>query len=388
MFWRTFGRAAIEELAFLANSSWDRVLVTAFPITALVIFAAMFFSAVPRGLPIAVVDDSQSPMSRQIIRTVDSAPALDVIAQPYNLHEAWPLLRSGQVHALLFLPDNLEEQLVDEQQATAFAFYNATFTTAGGGAFRDMVVAIQEVAKELALTQVAAVQGLQVLKEPPIQAQVNVLYNPGKNFEIFLLGILMPGVLVLMLTAAVASSFGREMRDKTVGAWLQRHQGQFVAALLGKVAPYVGIYWGYGILTLFWVAYVRGDGVQGSLLLLLLGMLLLYLAYAAIGLFCVAITRRMTDAFSIIGLYVGTAVAFTGSTFPIDGAPIFARIWHQLIPLSAYLKLDAAERYMDAHWSQSALFLLLLLIFTLVPGVIGGWVYRQKINRPELWGLR
>lgn len=387
-FWAQMVFAARQEWHFLASSPWDRAQLSWFPLLAFVLFAAMFYSSVPRQLPIAVVDASHSPMSREIIRNLDAAPALSVVAQPTSLHEAWPLVRSMQAHAVLYIPPELEASVAQGQSATLFAFYNATFTTAGGSAYRDMAAAINDASSYIALTQVAAVQGLQVLKPAPVSAQVNVLYNPGKNFEMFLLGILLPGVLLLMLCAAVTSAFGRELRDRTIGQWLAHNQGQLLAAILGKALPYVALHWLYGVAVLIWVAYVRGDGIQGSAVLLIAGTLLLYSAYAAIGFMLAAVMKNMADAFSVVGLYVGTAVAFSGSTFPIDGAPLFARIWHQLVPLSAYLKLDAAERYMDAHGWISALYLLALLLFTLIPAAIGYVAYRAKAHNPESWGQR
>lgn len=380
--------AARQEWQFLAQSIWDRALVSAFPVLTMLLFMAMFYSSVPRLLPVAVVDASHSSISREIIRNLDAAPALDVVAQPNSLHEAWPLIRSMQAHAVLYIPADIEADIASGQSATVFAFYNATFTTAGGSAYRDMAEAIKDASSYLALTQVAATQGLQVLKSAPITAQVNVLYNPGKNFEIFLLGILLPGVLLLMLCAAITSAFGREVRDSTVGQWYQLNNQRLLPAVLGKMLPYVLLYWLYGLAAMVWVAYVRGDGVHGSLVLLSLGTLLLYCAYAAIGFMLAAVTRNMADAFSAVGLYVGTAVAFSGSTFPIDGAPLFARIWHQLVPLSAYLKLDAAERYVNAHWYVTAMYILALLLFTLIPFAIALKAYQKKINQPDTWGQR
>lgn len=380
--------AAKDEWCFLANSPWDLALVSWMPLLTVTIFAAMFFSSVPRALPIAVVDDSHSDISRELIRSLQAAPALDVVATPNTVHEAWSLMRSMRVNAVFYIPADTEPLVVSQQSAPVFAFYNATFTTAGGTAFRDMSAALTDASQSIVLTQIAFTQGLQVLKAAPVSAQVNVLYNPGRNFEIFLLGILLPGVLLLMLCAAITAAFGREVRDGTVAIWLARYDGHLGSAVLGKMLPYVGLYWLYGTAALVWVAYVRGDGVAGSLPLLLLGTWLFYLAYAALGFMLVAVTRTMADAFSMVGLYVGTAVAFSGSTFPIDGAPLFARIWHQLVPLSTYLKLDAAERYMDADLAVSLGYVLVLALFVVIPLGIGGLAYRRKIHHPESWGQR
>lgn len=388
VFVQQYKAAAKEEWRFLASSLWDRVLITAFPLLALFLLASLFSSAVPRSLPVLLVDHSNSPVSRAIKRSIQASPGVTIIDEPQDLRQAWPQMRSAKAYALLYLTPQLEQQLVDEQTAKVFVFYNASFSVAGNTALNDLSAAIKQVSQDLAVSQVAAVRGVEVLKAAPVNVQLNLLYNPAKNFELFLLGILMPGVLVLMLSVAVMCAFGRELRDKTVGQWLARHQGQLLAAMLGKASPYIVVYCFYGIAAVLWLSYVRGDGVQGSLLLLLLGTVLLYLSYAALAVMFIAVLKRMTDAFSLIGLYVGTAVAFSGATFPVDGAPLFAKIWHQLLPLSAYLKLDVAERYMDAHWTVALSYLAVLVLFVLLPAAIAYLAYQRAIANPDSWGQR
>lgn len=387
-FFRQYKAAARDEWQFLSTSLWDRVSITIFPVLTLFLLASLFSSAVPSALPVLVVDHSVSPVSRAIKRAVQASSGIEVIAGSQDFMQAWSQMRRAEAYAMLYLTPHLEQQIVDEQTAKVFIFYNASFSLAGNTLLNDLSAAIKQVSQELTLFQVAAVRGVEMLKPAPVNVQLNLLYNPAKNFEMFLLGVLMPGVLVLMLSVAVMCAFGRELRDKTVGQWLERHQGQLLAAMLGKASPYILLYCFYGIAALLWLSYLRGDGVQGSLSLLLIGTVLLYLSYAALAVMFIALLKRMVDAFSIIGLYVGTAVAFSGATFPIDGAPWFAKLWHQLLPLSAYLKLDAAERYIDAHWSVALVYLAVLLIFVLLPAAIAYLAYRDAIADPDCWGRR
>lgn len=385
---RQYFAATKEEWFFLSSSLWDRVLLTVFPLLALLLLASLFHSAVPRALPILLLDHSHSPISRLIKRKIQASPGIKVVAEPHSLDSAWSQMRSAKAYAMLYLSPQLEQQLIDEQAAKVFVFYNASYSLAGNSAFNEINAAIKQLAEQLVVTQVAAVRGPESLKQPPVAVQLNLLYNPSKNFEVFLLGVLMPGVLVLMLSVAVMCAFGRELRDRTAAQWLARHRGHLLAAMLGKATPYIIIYSLYGWAVLLWLSYSRGDGVQGSVLLLLLATSLLYMSYAALAVMFIAVLKRMADAFSVIGLYVGTAVAFSGTTFPIDGAPWFTKLWHYLLPLSAYLKLDVAERYIGAHWSVAFSYIAVLLAFTLLPAAVAFFAYRAAINKPESWGLR
>jgi len=114
----------------------------------------------------------------------------------------------------------------------------------------------------------------------------------------------------------------------------------------------------------------------------------MYAAYAAIGLLLSGVVRTMGTALSGVGLYAGTSLAFCGATFPIDGASLFARLWHYLLPFTSYVKLDAAERYLDAPASVTFTHLGALGLFILIPGAIGYHAYRQAVYDPSSWGKR
>lgn len=380
--------SARREWQFLCHSTWDMALISWIPWLTVLLLAAMFFSAVPRSLPVAVVDDSRGTVSRELIRALGAAPALDVRAHPLQLTEAWSLVRAMDVDAVIHIPANVDEQIQQNQPATIFAFYNAAFTTAGAAAFRDIDAALKQVSGLVALQHNALQQGPEVLRAPPVSAQITVLFNPARSFEQFLLGLVLPAVLHLMLCVAVTGACCRELRDGTAGHWLDECGGHLPGAIVGKLLLYVPLFTLYGFAALLWVGVIRGDGIAGSLSALLFGQLLMYSAYAAIGLMLAGIVRNMGTALSGVGLYAGTSLAFCGATFPIDGASWFARLWHYLLPFTSYVKLDAAERYLAAPPMVTATHLAALLMFILIPGLIGYQRYRQAVQDPDTWGKR
>ncbi len=51
-------------------------------------------------------------------------------------------------------------------------------------------------------------------------------------------------------------------------------------------------------------------------------------------------SRDMGTLSAVEPQHSGTALAFSSATFPVLDGPLFTRIWHQLLPLSAYIKLQ------------------------------------------------
>ncbi|MNT16965.1 hypothetical protein D3C72_1520920 [compost metagenome] len=87
----------------------------------------------------------------------------------------------------------------------------------------------------------------------------------------------------------------------------------------------------------------------------------------------VGLTRDMGTSLSAIGLSIGTALAFSGATFPVVDAPLFTRVWNLLLPLTAYVKLQTQQQFVGAPWSISLWPLATLVLMVLVAGGIGGW---------------
>src|SRR5690606_21428837 len=132
------------------------------------------------------------------------------------------------------------------------------------------------------------------------------------------------------------------------GRWLEQCGGSLPGAILGKCLIYIPIFSLYGFAAVLWVSVIRGDGIAGSLMALLACQVLLYTAYAAIGLLLSGVLRNMGTALSGVGVYAGTSRAFCAAALPHDGAMRFARPWHFHLPVPRYVKLDAAERYLAA----------------------------------------
>ena len=381
--------SAAREAGFLLRSPWDLALVTWIPCALLVLMAWLFSAGVPRGLPIAVVDLDHSATSRELVRRLHAAPGLDVAARPVSLEAAFSDARALRVYAVVHVPAGSGREVLRGGSATVFSWFNASYQVAGQAAERDIADAVQATSARLALTAVAPLRGPGSVRAAPVAAQTGVLFNPCRSYEHFLLALLFPAILHLALCVAVVGAFGRELRDATVQAWLGEGRGRLlVASTAGKLAPYLLLFTLYGCLGLAWLAGVRGGGVAGSATALVLGQLLLYLAYAAVALLLVAATRNMASALSLAGLYAGASLAYSGATFPTAGGSLFVRLWSELLPFTAYLKLQAQQMDVGSPLAVSARPAGAMLLYTMLVGAAGLLLYARAARDPAAWGRR
>jgi ABC-2 type transport system permease protein len=386
---RAFGNALRRETRFLATHFWDLALVSWVPLLLMAIVGIQLSAGVMRDLPIAVVDEDHSAVSRELTRLLDAAPGLSVAARPADMATAERLVRSNRAYAIVLIPTDSERAVLRGTTASIPTFYNASYSTAAGSALREVGNVVQGYATTLATTQTAITLGPTKVRRPPIAAQSLVLFNPQGSYELQLVALLHPALLHLIFMVAVASALGRELRDGTIGAWIggERPAGA-IAAVAGKLTPYLAIFTGWGLLAIGYVAGLRGWPVAGSVTMLLAGYLAMYLAYVGVTLLILGLTLNMGRALSAAGLYAGASFAFAGAIFPVESASAFARLWSALLPYSAFAKLLSEQWIMGASVAQSMTQILVMLAFLLVGGGIGLPRYLWAARHPETWRQR
>ena len=363
-----FAASLRRELQHWRSDRWELALVTVLPLLLMALMMWLFSGSVLRQVPIALVDLDHSPTSRGLARAIDDSPGVRVASQPASLQQAQAQLRALEVFAIVLVPRDLSRRALRGETVPVYAFYNATYMATGQSAGRDIGDAVSAYNARMLKEQIALQVGPAKLRGPPVTVQATVLYNPARSYELFLLPLIFPAMLSLLAALAAGAAFGREQRDGLLGGWLQQRPW---AAMAGKLFPYVALFSLYGALGVLYLAYVRGDGMAGSLWLMLLAQPLFYLACCSFALLFIAVTRDTCTGLSAVGLTIGTALAFSGATFPVIEAPLFTRVWNLLLPLTAYVQVQMQQLFMGAPWQVSLRPLTVLLLMSVVTGGLG-----------------
>ncbi|MCH1910054.1 ABC transporter permease [Stenotrophomonas sp. Y6] len=373
-----FAASLRRELRHWREDRWELALVTLVPLLLMLLMMALFSGAVLRQLPVALVDLDGSADSRALARAIDASPGVALVAQPASLQQAQAQLRALEVFAIVLLPRDMSRRALRGEPAPVYAFYNATYLATGQSAARDIADAVAAYNARMLKERIGLQAGPARLRAAPVTVQATVLYNPARSYELFLLPLIFPAVLSLLAALAAGGAFGRERRDGLLATWLGRRPW---AAIAGKLLPYVAVFSLYGAFGVLYVAYVRGDGVAGSVWLLLLAQPLFYLACCCFALLFIALTRDMCTGLSLVGLSIGTALAFSGATFPVVAAPLFTRVWNALLPLTAYVQLQMQQLFMGSPWTVSLRPLGVLALMAGVAGAGGALLLARAARR-------
>jgi ABC-2 type transport system permease protein len=361
-----FARALSAELAHLRHSRWDLAMLTLMPAVLLFVMGAMLFGGVARDLPIAVVDHDGTGASRAIQRDLDAAPAIHVVSVGGDMAAALTLVRRERAWAIVEIPQGVGAGLARGTAPAIHILYQGSFLSTGTEARLGITAAVSSATGDLIGAELTA-HALPAPRLSPLTVQATALYNAATSFEWYLLALVDPAVLHLLTACVTVMALGRELRDKSLGAWARSTGGAF-PALAGKLLPYVAAMSGWGIAWILYLTLARGWRVEGDIALIVMAQALFYAGTACISALLIAITRETATGLSASAVYAGSALAFSGATLPLDGGSLFARIVSSILPLTHYLALQMGQFTGDA-FSTAVPPLACLLVYV---GVAGG----------------
>ena len=88
-----FYEAFLYELKSIKGSWYKLFLISVLPLLSFGLIIAIFNAGVVRELPIAVVDQDKSALSRMLLRNIEASPTLQIISMPNSTKEAVDLVK-------------------------------------------------------------------------------------------------------------------------------------------------------------------------------------------------------------------------------------------------------------------------------------------------------
>ena len=388
-----FSASLQREWQRLRASRWDWAMVSWVPLLTMALMCWIFAAGQPYKLPIAVLNQDHSSLSRQLVRMLQATPGLDVVQVVLNEAEATEALHRMQVYGVVFIPPDMARDVKRGGAATITLLHNAQLATTSSLLQRDVQQVVGTLSAGVEM-QARAKRGdpnqvLQVRMEP-VRTKLVALFNVSTNYEQFLAATLIPALVHILAMTAGAWGVGRELRDRSIGQWLQSSNSVWgtLCALLGKLLIPAVLLWSSGMLSLLYLAVQRGWQVAGSMAWIAMGLAALVLVSVAAGAVLAAVTMSLRTALSGAGLLSAPAFAFSGVGFPLLAMSESARGWALAMPYTHYARLQMEQWQMGAPIAQTVPVVGGLLLAAIVLLLVATLALQRARKLPERWGGR
>ncbi len=380
--------AARREIGRIADLRMYRVLLFYLPLVTFGFFALFFSKGVARNIPIAVVDNDRTALSRKLIDMIDAAPTPYVAYSAQSMVEGERLMREGVIMAVVLIPDDFEKKLLGNVPAPVEAYITGTNITVNGLLSKDIQTVVTTFSAGVQL-QLFTARGMaeeeamaQIL---PVRFDRHILFNPYINYGYYLAPSFMPMMLLILTVMVSVFAVGTELKYGTAREWLHCGGDSMAAALTGKLLPVTAILVLQAFVMLFILIGIVGVPLNGSFAVMVVGTLCFLLGYQALAVAIVALLANMRLALSLGGGYSVLAFTFSGLTFPVMAMWTPMRWLSRCFPFTYYTDLFIDQMLRGAPVAYSLPDLGYMSLFAVLPMLVLPRL-RKVCTDPNYWG--
>lgn len=387
-----FGRVLRLELHRIRSDRGVLLVLFGAPLIYALLYSSAYAPQRVEQIPIAVVDESQTPTSRRVVRWVAAEEACRVVAEPRSMGEAERLLYDRAIYGILYLPADFDRRLAAGREATVSLYMDGSYLLIYRALFEAWVNVLDTMGAGIELRRLHA-EGVELQQADeavqPIRYAQYDLFNPDLGYATFV----MPAVLVLILQQtlliAIAMVGGRWREEglyRTLACDPRRRirsttivAGRTTAYLLAELPVVLYL---FGVHAPLFGYPMRGSGLTMGVLMLLYVVAVVLLGVA----FSTLVRRRETPLMLLFWTSIPLLMV-SGLSFPREAMPRSLYALGQLFPSSHAIEAVVRLETMGASAAElqrelTALAVQLLLFALLACGAVGRKV-RQRSKKSD-----
>lgn len=372
-----------DELRLVLKDEGVLIFFVIVPLIYPLLYSWIYNNEAVREVPVVVVDDSHSAMSRQFIRMCDASPDVQIKYHASDMDEAQMLMGRQIVKAIYRIPADFESNLMRMQQSVVSVYCDMSLMLTYKAAYQTALAVSQTMNKEIQI-QLAGryTKREEQIQAAPLQCDDVALYNPGGGYG----SAILPAVLMLILQQTLVLGIGmaagtaRETNRFSDLVPIQSHYHGTFRIVLGKAMVYFMIYAVMGT----WLTVVVPRLFNFPHLAQWYNLLMLMLPYTLACIFfgiTVSCLVHYRENVMLLMVFVSIPLLFlSGASWPQSAIPGFWQGISWLFPstfgVRAYVRLNSMGGSIgDVLTEYQILWLHVLIYF-----VIACLVYRRQIQ--------
>ncbi|WP_079453541.1 ABC transporter permease, partial [Pseudomonas aeruginosa] len=327
-------------------------------------------------LPVAVVDEDHSDVSRELVRLLDSAPKVAVVGYD-SLPQAKRDLAWRELYAIIVIPLNFEKRLLRLRgEALVIPYFGDATNRMANGQIQQDISAVYSAltnrynAALLEREGFTATQAQVVLS--PLVGQLTDLFNPGISFA----AIVLPGLLSLILQHSLL--LGCTRGNIMLRGGTPRYMRQPLSTRFGRYSAQLLIW--TVLAMLFYVIWPHLLGYrQSASFFMLLGIVLPFLiAVIALSEFIAELLPTEESVYLTMTFITLPLFYMAGYSWPEQAMPDWVRWLADAIPSTWAIRAIAEMNQMDLPLREVSDHALVLLGMAATYALLGTLLYQYR----------
>ena len=359
-----------EELRNVKKDIGVVIFFMVVPLIYPVLYGLIYNPETIREVPLVVVDESHSSLSRQFIRKIDATPDVLVYTYVSSMEEAKRVVDRKEAYGILLIPSDFSQKINRGEQSRVALYIDMS----GLLFYKAILLATTEASLDMGAT-------IHLDSDIPVPYESVAFYNTQNGFASFLL----PAILILVIQQTLLlgiSMLGATSREKNNGRLIPPnpiYEGT-LRIVVGKAFAYLTIYificiWALEIVpSLFNLPQIAH---HTTILLFALPYLLSCIFFSMI----IATFIRGRETPMMVLVFTSLPILFlSGISWPLTAIPDFWRYVSYLFPstfgIQGFVKLNT----MGAALEETAFEYQMLWVQTGIYFITTCLIYRHKLR--------
>lgn len=311
------------------------------------LYSYVYTNEVVRDVPVAVVNDCDNSLTRDMLRKFDASPDVKIIADCNDMDEAIRLVKEQKAYGVIRIPESFSRDLSLGDQThigvycdmSSMLYYKAILLTATNVSL--------EFNKDIKVTHhlTGTSERQDEVTKMPIEYDYVALYNPQSGFAAFLI----PPVLMLIIQQTLFLGIGMSMGnscERNCGSVISfnRWYKNPVNIVAGKGLPYFFLYLLLAVYMFIVVTNIFGLPRLGDYLTFIAFIVPYLLACIFMGMVLSSFVYRREDCIMLFVFLSVPMLFLSGLSYPRPSMPAFWKYVSYIFPatfgMNGYVRIS------------------------------------------------
>lgn len=359
-------------------------LMIVVPLAATFFFLNLMDSGLPVPVPVAVVDQDHSTISRQMIRMLTSSQLIEIKTEEESFHKALESVRTGKTMGFFLIPSDFQKKAIAGEQPTLSYFSNLTYYVPGTMALRGFKTVAVTTVGGMAVTKMVKLgmpEDMSMAMVQPVVVQTNAIGNPWMNYNYYLAASFIFCLFAMFILQVTAASVCYEVKNGTSLQWLKTAGNNIYVALAGKLLPQTVVWWAVGGVIEVILFKFNHFPLNNHAMHIILAMMLMVVACQAFSLIiCCALPnlRLSVTLCSLLGILTFSLAAIS---FPVSAMYGSLGIFSYMFPFRYFFLIFSDQALNGIAIYYSRYYYAALLAFPLLAiGMV--WMLKKRMLNP------
>lgn len=379
------GQAMVRELGRVLNDSGALGLIMLAPVIYGLFYPQPYLGQLLRGLPVSVVDQDNTDLSRALVQTLNADEATRVVARANGVADAQAQLDRRQVFGILVIPEGTEREVLKGNGARIGAYVDSAYFLVYSRIWQGMSEAVATVNESVAARGARLDGSLAqagIVRVQPVEALSEPLFNPTGGYASYVVPAAFLLIIQQTLLMGIASVGGATFYQSGPGG---RKARGAAFAIIGQALAHLCLASPGLLLYLVILPHIYGFSTLGNFRDLVVFAIPFVLSISFLAQFVGAWFKRRETA---VLLFIATSLPLffmVGVAWPTEAIPDVIRTFSWVFPSTSAIdglvrinQMGASLGDVKQDWST----LWLLTSLYAVLACLSTWILnrREKIS--------